>query len=77
MSETTRQEHLDWCKMRALEYVDAGDCQQAFVSFASDISKHPETESISTLIARLGMPLLIAGLLETPQQMRDHINGYN
>ena len=74
---TTRQEHLDWCKKRALEYVDAGDCQQAFASFASDVTKHPETEGISQTIAMLGMPLLMMGHLSTPQKMREHITGYN
>lgn len=73
----TRQEHLDWCKKRALEYVDAGDLSGAFASFTSDISKHPETEGIRQTVAMLGMPLLMAGLLSTPQQMRDHITGYN
>jgi len=28
----TRDEHLKWCKERALEYVDAGDLQQALTS---------------------------------------------
>lgn len=76
-TSTTRQEHLDWCKKRALEYVDAGDYQQAFASFASDVRKHPETKDISEAIAMLGMPLLMAGLLSTPQEMREHITGYN
>ena len=36
MSEMIRQEHLDWCKKRALEYCDKGDVQDAFASMASD-----------------------------------------
>jgi hypothetical protein len=40
----TRQEHLDWCKLRALQYYDTGDVNQAFASMSSDFSKHPETE---------------------------------
>ena len=74
---TTRQDHLDWCKQRALEYVDAGDLENAFASFASDVTKHPETEGIGQMIGMLGMPLLMSGHLNTPREMRDHIQGYN
>jgi hypothetical protein len=44
MSETiSRAEHLEWCKKRALEYVNRGDTSQAFASMGSDLGKHPET----------------------------------
>ena len=33
----TRQEHLEWCKKRALEYVDMNDMGQAWASIASDL----------------------------------------
>ena len=39
----TRTEHLDWCKERALEYVEVGDFPQAMASMVSDLSKHEET----------------------------------
>jgi len=39
----TRKGHLDWCKKRALEYVDARDLMQAVTSMLSDVQKHPET----------------------------------
>lgn len=42
----SRQEHLDWCKQRALEYVEANSPVQAFASMASDLRKHPETEGL-------------------------------
>lgn len=73
----TRKEHLDWCKKRALEYVDAGDLTQAFTSFASDVNKEPETTDVAKLITTLGMPLLIMGALNTAREMRSHIEGYN
>ena len=38
----TREEHLKWCKERALEYVEAGDLDQAVNSMGSDLGKHPE-----------------------------------
>lgn len=76
-SNVTRQEHLEWCKKRAIEYIDAGNVSEALSSFASDVTKHPETEAIRDTIANLGIPLLMAGAINTPQAMRKHINGYN
>ena len=72
---TTRKEHLDWCKRRALEYVDNGDVQQAFTSMASDLRKHPETVDHAGI--ELGMMQLMAGMLSTPQEMQRFIEGFN
>lgn len=36
---TTREEHLNWCKARALEILDSGDVQGAFASMTSDLGK--------------------------------------
>lgn len=71
----TREEHLKWCKERALEYVDAGDLSQALASMASDTSKHPETAGHEG--NQLGMMLMISGHLGTREEMRRHIEGYN
>lgn len=38
----TRDEHLEWCKERAREYLVAGDLLNAVASMASDLGKHPE-----------------------------------
>lgn len=40
---TTRAEHLQWCKDRAMAYVDRGDLVNAVVSMMSDLGKHEET----------------------------------
>lgn len=71
----TRQEHLDWCKQRAIEYVDQGDIQNAYASMASDRGKHPETEGHAAI--QLGMMMLMAGQLSSPQEMRRFIEGFN
>jgi len=71
----TRTEHLEWCKQRALEYVAAGDFNQAFASMGSDLGKHPETENHSGI--RLGMMLLMSGNLDTAQAMKKFIEGFN
>jgi hypothetical protein len=39
----TREEHLAWCKQRALEYVDRGELLNAVTSMLNDLGKHPET----------------------------------
>lgn len=70
-----RSEHLQWCKDRALEYMDNGDTTNAFASFQSDMSKHPETDGHKAL--QLGMTLLLSGNLSTTGQMREWIAGFN
>lgn len=71
----TREEHLDWCKQRALLYVDAGDLTGAFASMGSDLRKHEETKDHAA--TRLGMMLLMSGNLNTPDEMRKFIEGFN
>lgn len=70
-----RQEHLDWCKRRALAHCDAGNLTMAFASFASDLSKHPMTENQPAI--QLGLMLMLGGHLNTAQKMRDFITGTN
>lgn len=58
----TRQQHLEWCKKRAHEYLAHGDVQNAVTSMLSDLGKHPETESSSHgLLAQLGMLAIMSG----------------
>ena len=73
--DATRAEHLEWCKARALEYVDAGNNEEAFTSMASDMRKHPETKDHAAI--GLGLQLLLGGHLEGPVKMREFINGFN
>jgi hypothetical protein len=72
--ERTRDEHLAWCKQRALELLEAGDLNQAFASMGSDLRKHPETAGHSGI--QLGTMLLVGGHLKTAKQMRDFIEGF-
>lgn len=70
-----RAEHLAWCKTRALEYVDAGNLQEAFASMGSDLGKHPETANNAGIM--MGMMRLMGGHLSTRDEMRKFINGFN
>lgn len=51
----TRQEHLEFCKQRAMEYVHARDLTNAITSMLSDLSKHPETAEIGESLGLLGI----------------------
>lgn len=70
-----RAEHLQWCKDRALEYVKMGDTKQAFASFNSDMSKHPDTANHSAL--QLGSALFFGGHLSSSDEMEKWIKGFN
>lgn len=69
----TRAEHLAWCKERALEYVEAGDLDQAVTSMGSDLDKHPEL--------KCNPYLLMAGALDAQKgdarAVRRWIEGFN
>ena len=56
-----RQEHLDWCKTRALEYLDRGDVSNAVTSMLSDLNKHEETQMNSPTLTMLGMQTGMSG----------------
>ena len=71
----TRQEHLQWCKDRALEYVDRGDIQNAIASMSSDLRKHPDTQDHAGI--QLGMMLLMGGRMSTREDVRKFIEGFN
>jgi hypothetical protein len=51
----TRDEHLEWCKQQAHEYLDQGDIHNAVTSMLSDLSKHPETKNVGEKLAPLGI----------------------
>lgn len=70
-----RTEHLNWCKERALQYVNIGDLQQAFASFQSDMTKHDETTNHIGL--KSGIMLMISGHLANKSEMERWIVGFN
>lgn len=73
----TRNEHLAWAKERAYEYINLGELDNAFASFSSDLTKHPDLPSLLSIQNTLGAQQLIAGFLNTPQAMRSWIEGFN
>ena len=72
----TRAEHLQWCKDRAMEYVEVGDFNQAVTSMLSDLSKHDETRPSSQgVLAQLGIFELMNG--PTKEKITRFISGFN
>jgi len=71
----TRAEHLQWCKDRAIEYIQGGDISQGITSMMSDMRKHQETTSESCMT--LCMMMLKSGQLTTQQEAEKFINGFN
>ena len=51
----TREEHLQWCKDLAMEYVNQGDLLNGVTSMMSDLDKHPETSATKGPLAMLGL----------------------
>lgn len=70
-----RQEHLQWCKDRAMALLYNDDINGAYASFNSDMSKHIETSN--HLALEKGMTLLISNNLSTKDQMKQWIEGFN
>lgn len=71
----TRKEHMEWCKKRALEYLDRGDVPNAITSMLSDLEKHDDTRLPK------GSPLAMLGMMSIMSNSRTDarifIEGFN
>lgn len=73
VTQKTREEHVEWCKQRAREYLDQDDAPQAIASMVSDLNKHSETQNMGFVA-----PLMIAASMEgTIGAARRFIEGFN
>lgn len=72
----TREEHLEWAKKRALEYLDAHDPAQAFTSMMSDLRKHPELANHVGVSMGVGF-MMLPGWITNPREVRRWIVGFN
>jgi len=70
----TRQEHLNWCKKRALDILKTGNVGEAGASFLSDMGKHEETARGHEITGALIMRELMHGNKES---MKKCIEGFN
>jgi hypothetical protein len=58
----SREEHVEWCKARAMEYYNEGDMQSAVTSMVSDMDKREDTK-INSALVMLSMTYLLHGSL--------------
>ena len=70
-----RAEHLKWAKDRAIYELDAGSTTNAFASMASDLGEHEELTGHVGI--ELGMWQVAHGLMDTSEQCRKWIEGFN
>jgi hypothetical protein len=70
-----RAQHLEWCKKRALAYVNQGYLQQALSSMLSDLAKHPKTADHPGIALAVGR--MAFGDLTTKDQMLEFIEEFN
>jgi hypothetical protein len=68
----TREEHLEWAKKRALEYLPQ-DPLEAMTSMMSDVSKHPDLQNH----AGLRIAPMFFGAHYDPSAVRRWIDGFN
>lgn len=73
----SRREHLEWCKERALQYVDRGLFTLAIASLGSDLRKHPETVGSVQLVSDIGVPLVMRPGSPDAAEIRNFIEGFN
>jgi len=74
----TREQHLAWCKKRALEYVDKGDLANGVTSMISDMDKHDETRfDPKSVLGMLGLLALQQAVQGDRDGFRRFIVGFN
>lgn len=78
----TRQDHIQWCKDRAISEYDfyakkepKSALRNGIMSMASDIGKHPETKSDA--LQSLCMMQLMSKPNMSRQEFVNFINGFN
>lgn len=69
----TRQEHIVWCKERALELLDSGDTNGAMASMMSDMTKHDETIGAMDAMKPIAMVTMMSGNVN---EIRKFIDGF-
>ena len=70
----SRQQYLQWCKIRALKYIDDNDFSHAFVSMCLDLNSNSETRNHPAI--DIGTKLIMSGYLSTKTDMKNFIEGF-
>jgi hypothetical protein len=70
----TREEHLEWCKQRAREYLARNELTNAVTSMLSDLQKHPGMAFKPGALDLLGMHAIMSG---DAHEVSRFIEGFN
>jgi hypothetical protein len=70
-----KAEYLQWCKNRALGYLDKGDVKNALASMMSDLRKSKKTEDHLGIIH--GLHLALGSEPPTIEEARKFIEGFS
>jgi hypothetical protein len=71
-----REEHLEWCKQRAREYLDRGELADAVASMGSDMDKHPETRMAGEKMGMLMYVAMIRITAGAARGVREWVEGF-
>lgn len=72
----TRREHIDWCIQRAIGEMDfSKKPSQGLISMASDLRKHPETNSEVLISMTIGQLIINPNI--TRQEVINFLKGFN
>ena len=72
----SKQQHLDWCRQRALQYLDAGELTNACASLLSDLRKHEETRTTAALAGEQWAAKALSGHWDNPENVRQLIDQF-
>ena len=72
----TREEHMQWCKDRAMDYVRRGDLLEGVTSMMSDMEKHPDTK-LKPALSALGIHAAMAATQGDRDMVERFILGFN
>jgi hypothetical protein len=75
MTEAKREDHVEWCKSRAREYLKEGDLTSAVASMLSDMQKHPETDTPA--LTAVGLVGIMEAANGNQQGVERFIDGFN
>jgi DNA-binding transcriptional MerR regulator len=75
-AKLTRAEHLARAQARALEYLDAGNVMDAYMSFVSDLGKHEDLAGALQIDLGLVGRTRLGGFLDRPADLRRWIEGF-
>ena len=73
----SREEHIQFCKARAMEYVEHGELLNAVTSMMSDLEKHEETRSTGKALSALGLLAAMQAQQGDRQAVERYILGFN